>query len=145
MIIADTMVWADFSSYGDDRSSDLLNRKATMMHPYVRGEISLGYIGRRAAIAADLDRLPFAPMADHLEVLSLIENARLFGTGIGYVDAHLLASTLLHDDSQLWTRDKRLHAAAGGWESPSQPPDLYPAAASALRPRLTTSLLRAFT
>ena len=51
-------------------------------------------------------------MADHLEVLSLIGNARLFGAGIGYVDAHLLASTMLHDEGRLWTREKRLHAAA---------------------------------
>ena len=77
-----------------------------MVHPYVRGEISLSNIGRRAAIVADLDRLPLAPMADHLEVLSLIENARLFGIGIGYVDAHLLASKLLHDEGRLRTRDK---------------------------------------
>ena len=112
MIIADTMVWADFISHGDDRLSDLLNREATLMHPHVRGEISLGNIGRRSAILADLDRLPLAPMADHLEVLSLIENARLFGAGIGYVDAHLLASTMLHDEGRLWTREKRLHAAA---------------------------------
>ena len=112
MIIADTMVWADFISQGGDRLSDLLNREAMLMDPCVRGEISLGNIGRRAAILADLYRLPFAPMADHFEVLSLIENACLFGIGIGYVDADLLAPTLLHDEGRLWTRDKRLHAAA---------------------------------
>ena len=83
-----------------------------LMEPCVRGEISLGNIGRRATILADLYRLPLAPMADHFEVLSLIENACLFGIGIGYVDADLLAPTLLHDEGRLWTRDKRLHAAA---------------------------------
>ena len=112
MIIADTMVWADFISHGDDRLQNMLDRETTLMHPYVRGEISLGNIGRRAAILADLDRLPKAPVAEHHEVLSLIESARLFGSGVGYVDAHLLASTLLHDEGRLWTRDRRLHAAA---------------------------------
>nr|MBW4036397.1 type II toxin-antitoxin system VapC family toxin [Pseudomonadota bacterium] len=34
------------------------------------------------------------------------------GIGIGYIDAHLLASTLLTPDAALWTRDRRLHAAA---------------------------------
>ena len=32
--------------------------------------------------------------------------------GIGYVDAHLLASVRLSSPARLWTRDKRLHAAA---------------------------------
>lgn len=112
MIIADTMIWAHFISHGDDRLFDLLLREEILMHPYVRGEVSLGNLARRAAILADLDMLPRAPVADHHEVLSLIENSQLFGTGVGYVDAHLLASTLLHDEGQLWTRDKRLRAAA---------------------------------
>lgn len=112
MIIADTMVWADFISHGDERLQDLLNREATLMHPYVRGEISLGNIGWRVATLADLDRLPMAPVAEHREVVSLIESARLFGSGVGYVDAHLLASALLHDEGRLWTRDRRLLAAA---------------------------------
>ena len=33
------------------------------------------------------------------------------GVGIGYVDAHLLASARL-GGAMLWTRDKRLHATA---------------------------------
>jgi hypothetical protein len=36
----------------------------------------------------------------------------LSGLGIGYVDAHLLASVKLTDDARLWTRDGRLAAAA---------------------------------
>lgn len=34
------------------------------------------------------------------------------GHGIGYVDAHLLAATMLRAGSHLWTRDKRLAAVA---------------------------------
>lgn len=112
MIIADTMVWADFISRGDDRLMQLLLREATVMHPFVRGELSLGNLARRAAILADLDALPTAPVAEHREVLSLIESVPLFGTGVGYVDAHLLVSTLLLDEGRLWTRDRRLLAAA---------------------------------
>lgn len=112
MIIADTMVWADFISGGDDLLATLLDDQATLMHPYVRGEISLGNLARRPAILADLDALPQAPLADHLEVLALIEIASLAGSGVGYVDVHLLASTLLLDEGWLWTRDKRLGAVA---------------------------------
>ena len=112
MIIADTMVWADFIARGDEQLVDLLARERTLMHPYVRGEISLGNLANRAAILADLDTLPPAPVADHGEVLGLIESAGLFGSGVGYVDAHLLASARLLPNGALWTRDKRLAAVA---------------------------------
>jgi predicted nucleic acid-binding protein len=42
----------------------------------------------------------------------LIEAAGVFGQGIGYVDAHLLAAARLSPDTKLWSRDKRLAAAA---------------------------------
>ena len=112
MIIADTVVWADFISRGDDRLMDLLGRDAVLMHPFVRGEISLGNLARRAATLRDLDTLPAAPVADHAEVLALIESAQLFGSGVGYVDSHLLGSVLLLDGGRLWTRDKRLAIVA---------------------------------
>lgn len=51
-------------------------------------------------------------MADLIEVLDLIVSAKLDGSGIGYVDAHLVASTLLVPDGLLWTSDKRLAAVA---------------------------------
>ena len=45
-------------------------------------------------------------------LLDFIEQRRLFDRGIGFVDAHLLASTLVDDARRLWTRDRRLHAIA---------------------------------
>jgi hypothetical protein len=56
--------------------------------------------------------LPTVPVADHDEALGLIERHRLMGRGIGYADVHLLASTLLADDTRLWTLDRRLAGAA---------------------------------
>jgi predicted nucleic acid-binding protein len=50
-------------------------------------------------------------VASQDEVLDLIERERLFGFGIGYVDAHLLAATRLTEGASLWTRDKRLLSA----------------------------------
>jgi predicted nucleic acid-binding protein len=44
--------------------------------------------------------------------MELVERHRLFGRGIGYVDAHLLAAVFLTSDAKLWTRDKRLKEAA---------------------------------
>jgi len=44
--------------------------------------------------------------------VQLIEGQRLFGRGIGYVDAHLLAAVRLTADAKLWTVDRRLQAVA---------------------------------
>ncbi len=54
---------------------------------------------------------------DHLrsgddEVVFFIERHALMGKGIGYEDAHLLASLTLDGTSRLWTRDRRLHGVA---------------------------------
>ena len=46
------------------------------------------------------------------EVRELVERHELFGADIGYVDAQLLAATMLSTDATLWTRDRRLHPPA---------------------------------
>ena len=112
MIVADTMVWADHFGRPNLHLSAMLERRQICMHPFVRGELAMGNLPRRHAILADLDEMPQASLAEHHEVMGLIESARLFGTGIGYVDAHLIASVLLTDGARLWTRDKRLAAVA---------------------------------
>lgn len=90
----------------------LLDAGEVVMHPYVIGEIALGSLRNRAAILHDLRRLPRAAVADEEEVLAFIERHRLFSAGVGYVDVHLVASALLSPDTRLWTRDRRLRAAA---------------------------------
>lgn len=52
------------------------------------------------------------PVATASEPPSFIERQALFGAGLGYVDAQLLAATSLTEDAVLWTRDRRLQAAA---------------------------------
>ena len=51
--------------------------------------------------------------AEDEEVLSFIENNRLMGKGIGYVDAHLIASAVL-TGIPIWTLDKKLAQVADG-------------------------------
>lgn len=79
-----------------------------VIHPHVIGEIALGSLRNREQVLRDLRVLPRAMMADEEEVHTFIETRQLFGAGIGYVDAHLLASVLLTPDAKLWTRDGRL-------------------------------------
>jgi hypothetical protein len=66
---------------------------------------------KRGKILSMLKALPQAHLLEHAEVLSFLEARRLYGRGIGWVDAHLLASTLLTRCS-LWTMDKPLRRAA---------------------------------
>lgn len=82
------------------------------MHPLVVGEIACGNLTTREAILELLQDLPIAAVADNDEALMFIERHGLHGKGIGFVDAHLLASVALTFGTTLWTRDRRLHAAA---------------------------------
>lgn len=82
------------------------------MHPHVLGEIALGSIKNREGILGRLEQLPVPNVAKEGHVLHLIDHHKLWATGIGYTDAHLLASALLTPPGRLWTRDKRLLAHA---------------------------------
>ena len=112
MILVDTSVWVDHLCGVDTALAAELEHGAVLMHPFVVGEIACVSLGDRAAILELLQDLPTAVAADSAEVLGFIERHGLHGKGIGYVDVHLLASVALTAASRLWTRDKRLHAAA---------------------------------
>jgi len=112
LILADTSVWIDHLNRGDQMLQRLLQSDAIVMHPFVLGEIALGGWALRAATLHALERLPRVVVAQDSEVMRLIEDWSLFGSGIGYLDAHLLAAVLLTPDTRLWTRDKRLRAVA---------------------------------
>ncbi|MGH7047501.1 MAG: type II toxin-antitoxin system VapC family toxin [Stellaceae bacterium] len=112
MILVDTSVWIEHFRVGDERLISLLDAGAVLGHPFVIGELSLGSLRQRNAVLSDLQDLPQAASASHAEVIRFIDRETLFGCGIGYIDAHLLASARLTADGKLWTRDRRLQAAA---------------------------------
>lgn len=91
---------------------DLLDRGQVLIHPFVIGELAIGNLRQREVVLQDLKDLDRVVVADDQEVMRFIEAERLFGLGLGYVDAHLLASVKLTPETFLWTRDKRLSAAA---------------------------------
>jgi len=112
MILVDTSVWVDHLRHGDRGLADLLEQAQVLGHPAVLGEIALGSLAHRAQVLQLLARLPQAIVASDDEVLALVQQRRIFGRGIGYVDAELLASTLITPDARLWTRDARLAEVA---------------------------------
>jgi len=112
MILVDTSVWVDHLRRGDAALSRLLDTGSVLTHPFVIGELALGRLRQRGVVLGSLRALPRAETASDPEVLEFVERHALYATGIGYVDAHLLAATRLTPGASLWTRDGRLAAAA---------------------------------
>jgi predicted nucleic acid-binding protein len=112
VILADTSIWVDHLRRHNLTFVQLLDAEEILAHPFVIGELALGYLEPRSLILDDLRTMPQVLIASHEEVLDFIDQHRLFGFGIGYVDAHLLAAARLTTGVTLWTRDKRLHGVA---------------------------------
>ena len=113
MVLVDTSVWVDHLRGGDRRLEALLKAGGVFIHPFVVGELACGNLRNRTTVLSLLGQLPETRKASHEEALLFIDNKKLLGRGIGYVDAHLLAATALSDSARLWTLDKRLGALAG--------------------------------
>ena len=112
MILVDTSVWVDHLRTGDKALADLLETGTVLVHPFVIGELALGNLRRREIVLDALAGLPRASVATDMEALHFIDRHALFGRGLGYVDAHLLAAARLTAGTELWTKDKRLHGVA---------------------------------
>ena len=116
MILVDSSVWIDYLRSEHAALARALDDGEVLMHPMVVGELACGHLEPRQPLLSLLQNLPKAAVASHEEVLGLIELHSLFGRGIGYVDAHLLASAMLGDNVVLWTRDRRLNELARNLE-----------------------------
>jgi predicted nucleic acid-binding protein len=111
MILVDTSVWVSHFKDGNPKLKALLMRGRVVCHPFIIGELACGNLKNRKEILSFLEALPTATTADHEEVLYFIEEHRLMGKGLGYVDVYLLASACL-SRIRFWTRDKKLREAA---------------------------------
>lgn len=108
MILVDTSVWIDHLRKTETGMRRLLGMGQVLSHPLVIGELAMGSFKRRDLLLSELGDLPKAKIAEHDEMLQFISRHALFGLGIGYIDAHLLAAVRLVPGTLLWTRDKRL-------------------------------------
>lgn len=84
-----------------------------LMHTMVIGELACGNLPDRAAKMAMLQGLPRISELSNNVVTARIEQRKLMGRGIGFVDAHLVLSAVERKDTRFWTRDRRLHQVAG--------------------------------
>ena len=112
MILADTSVWIDHLRASDAHLSTLLSRVDVAMHPMVLGELACGNLQDRQTLIALWRNLPQLAAVTNAEALYFLDQNRLWGRGIGYIDLHLLAAVALSAQARLWTRDKRLRKTA---------------------------------
>lgn len=116
MILVDTSIWIDFIRRGTDEHLEyLLAGESVVMHDFVFGEIAMGSPKDRKARLAMLSDLHRIPTASHVEVMTFLESARLFGLGLTYIDLHLLTTARASGDTdpvRLWTSDQQLKRQA---------------------------------
>ena len=117
MILVDTSIWIDHINKGGLAHLDyLLAGESVLTHPLVIGEIAMGSLKNRKAQLALQGDLHQITAASDLEVMTLVETAKLHGSGLSYIDAHLLAAVTLDGLARLWTRDKRLRTLVNSLE-----------------------------
>ena len=111
MILVDTSVWVDHLRRGNRALAQALEDGLVLSHPFVIGELACGTIRRRTEVLSLLSRLDAVPVVASAEALGLVEDRRLMGRGIGWIDVHLIASSLV-GRVRLWSLDRRLAAVA---------------------------------
>jgi len=66
----------------------------------------------RSEVLELLKALPQSLVAEHDEVVKFINDRRLYGHGLGWIDVHLLASASMSKVA-IWTTDRALKLATG--------------------------------
>ena len=110
-MLVDTSVWIDHLRHDREDLRALLEAGEVVCHPFILGELACGTIRRRDEVLSLLAALSQLGVAEHDEVMQLLDTHQLMGKGLGWIDAHLLASARLAGDT-LWTLDGPLNRAA---------------------------------
>jgi predicted nucleic acid-binding protein len=113
-VLVDTSIWIRFLANRAPcaaRLDSLLSRDEVSGHDFVYGELLIGDRGGRKPLLANYERMDQAPLVAHAEVVAFVRDRKLNGRGIGWIDAHLLASALV-GRLKLWTADSPLATVA---------------------------------
>ena len=111
MILVDTSVWIDHLRRPSVRLAALLEEGEVLWHPFVLAELILGNLRPDSEVPLLLLDLPTAVVAEHDEALAFVRRHELAGSGIGWVDVHLLCAAAL-SRARLWSVDRRLQDVA---------------------------------
>ncbi len=113
-VLVDTSVWIRFLSNRAPYAAaldELLRRDEVHGHDFIYGELLIGDKAGRRELLASYECMDQAPIVSHPEVAEFVRDRKLHGRGIGWIDAHLLASALV-GRLTLWTTDPALAALA---------------------------------
>lgn len=114
MVLADTSIWVAHFRKSNASFATLLANDQILSHPLVLIELACGSPpAPRSKTLSYIKKLRRAVVATSEETLSLIETHKLNDSGCGAVDVSLLASTLLSENTLIWTFDKNLESLAG--------------------------------
>lgn len=109
MILVDTSIWVSHIQGKLTPLDDVLGEGLILIHPFVLGELLLNGLPKTGAFSlASFEEYAQVPVASSAEVASFIRWARLAGTGVGYVDAHLLVAARLLPNGSVMTLDNDL-------------------------------------
>jgi predicted nucleic acid-binding protein len=111
MVVVDTSIWIDHFNRTDQTLLQLLEADMVALHPFIIGELVCGHLKDRSDVLGLLNDLPCISRITDEEFFIFVEKNHLYGMGLGFVDIHVLASTLMAQ-YRVYTRDKDLLAAA---------------------------------
>jgi hypothetical protein len=114
MVLVDTSVWIRFLANRMPYAAELerlLERDEAAGHDLVYGELLIGDSGGRTQLLNSYGLIHRVPAVGHADVAAFVRSRKLHGRGVGWIDAHLLASALVADSS-LWTADEHLATLA---------------------------------
>src|SRR4051794_22394047 len=114
MVLVDTSIWIRFLANRAPFAAQLdvlLERDEAAGHELVYGELLIGDVGAPNQLLSSYDRIHRVASVVHADVAVFVRSHKLHGRGIGWIDAHLLASAVLAD-TPLWTADERLAGVA---------------------------------
>jgi len=112
MILVDTSVWINHLRHPHPTLTKLLEASRVLMHPMVLGELACGRFRSRADHLHSWRSLPRIETRDHGAVIDWIGAEGLAGSGIGFIDAHLLHAVVVRRGARLWTGDRSLRSLA---------------------------------
>ena len=111
-VLVDTCVWVRHFRQRNPLLVDMLMDGEIWCHPIVVGELSMGTLKNREQTIFDLMQLNQPPLATFDETRQMVESRQLWGRGIQWNDAKILASSVI-GEVPLWTFDERLKEIAG--------------------------------
>jgi predicted nucleic acid-binding protein len=110
-VVVDSNIWVHHWRTENRLLMEMMADGEIWTHPLVIGELSMGTLRNRERLLWDLTRLGRPQLATDAETRQMVEARRLWGRGIGWNDAKILASVVI-GGCLLWTQDKRLDEAA---------------------------------